>query len=597
MIARAGALAFSCLAAPAALADGPKDCLEVHVAPGCEDPDCTGLVCMFRSDCCLITWDADCVDVAGAECQGCGLTIDSCFLDHAKPGCRDRECCAAVCSDPVFAYCCSEDWDFGCALRASEVCSTDEVPCGTPGSGSCTQVHGTPSCDNEACCESVCSFWPSCCDAAWDGTCVTLAFEFCMQSCNPGCPAGAATEAEPCRSLTNDPIFSPGSVPGTPQPIAAGVTVCAKLASTDDATPKNDVDVFLLDLRNADTDQDGLVRVRLRLTSGSPMFAALVPVNSAAATLAANGTLRVNGGGCQEQIARTCRAPGLWWIVVAAGSNGVVDMAPTDCTGARYQLKAEVEAACAAACGASQESCFAPHAGTSCSSATCCATTCALLPQCCDTGWDDACALTAAANCPVPPATNDACSSPREIGAGSFAFDTLGATSDGPASDPACRASSGVDAADIWFIWTPRATGDVDISTCGVDWDTRLQLFTGSCGALTLVACSDDTPFCSPSSSKGSLLYATVTCDTTYRIRVSGVEGAKGFGTLRVTAPGGPICCAADLDRSGFIDNSDIALLLLEFGPCPGCPSDLDGSGTTDFGDAAVLLLEAGPCS
>ena len=48
-----------------------------------------------------------------------------------------------------------------------------------------------------------------------------------------------------------------------------------------------------------------------------------------------------------------------------------------------------------------------------------------------------------------------------------------------------------------------------------------------------------------------------------------------------------------DLDGDGLVGTSDISLLLLDFGPCPGlpCPSDLDGSGEVDTGDISLLLL------
>ena len=49
-----------------------------------------------------------------------------------------------------------------------------------------------------------------------------------------------------------------------------------------------------------------------------------------------------------------------------------------------------------------------------------------------------------------------------------------------------------------------------------------------------------------------------------------------------------------DLDGSGTVDNGDIALCLLDFGPCPGCPSDVDGNGEVDFGDVALILLSFG---
>jgi hypothetical protein len=36
--------------------------------------------------------------------------------------------------------------------------------------------------------------------------------------------------------------------------------------------------------------------------------------------------------------------------------------------------------------------------------------------------------------------------------------------------------------------------------------------------------------------------------------------------------------------------------MLLDFGPCEGCSSDLDGSGDVNNGDVALLLLSYGPC-
>lgn len=54
--------------------------------------------------------------------------------------------------------------------------------------------------------------------------------------------------------------------------------------------------------------------------------------------------------------------------------------------------------------------------------------------------------------------------------------------------------------------------------------------------------------------------------------------------------------CPNDLDNSGVVDQGDIALQLLDYGPCPGCLADIDGSGVVDFGDIALTLLETGPC-
>jgi len=52
-----------------------------------------------------------------------------------------------------------------------------------------------------------------------------------------------------------------------------------------------------------------------------------------------------------------------------------------------------------------------------------------------------------------------------------------------------------------------------------------------------------------------------------------------------------------DMDLSGEIDFGDVALVLLDYGPCAGCPTDLDGTGEVDFGDVGLVLLNFGPTS
>ncbi|NCW28252.1 MAG: hypothetical protein EBV83_08190, partial [Verrucomicrobia bacterium] len=54
---------------------------------------------------------------------------------------------------------------------------------------------------------------------------------------------------------------------------------------------------------------------------------------------------------------------------------------------------------------------------------------------------------------------------------------------------------------------------------------------------------------------------------------------------------------AGDLDLNGIVDPADLALLLLDFGPCPECPTDFDASGTVDNADIALLLLNFGPAA
>ncbi len=52
-----------------------------------------------------------------------------------------------------------------------------------PGAGSCTEPNGTPGCDDEVCCNAVCSVDPFCCNNNWDQACANEAVLVC--NCQP----------------------------------------------------------------------------------------------------------------------------------------------------------------------------------------------------------------------------------------------------------------------------------------------------------------------------------------------------------------------------------------------------------------------------
>lgn len=54
--------------------------------------------------------------------------------------------------------------------------------------------------------------------------------------------------------------------------------------------------------------------------------------------------------------------------------------------------------------------------------------------------------------------------------------------------------------------------------------------------------------------------------------------------------------CLGDLDGDGAVGGADLAMLLGDWGACPGCPGDLDGDGSVGGADLAVLLGAWGPC-
>lgn len=114
---------------------------------------------------------------------------------------------------------------------------------------------------------------------------------------------------------------------------------------------------------------------------------------------------------------------------------------------------------------------------------------------------------------------NDQCANATTVQVGSTPYTTAGATDDGPTPSPCDNISF---RNDIWFRFTAPATATYRVSLCGSSGDTRLEVSTG-CGQ-TATACSDD--FCGLQSE----VSFSGTSGTTYTIRV-GTWSAGGVAT------------------------------------------------------------------
>jgi len=153
-------------------------------------------------------------------------------------------------------------------------------------------------------------------------------------------------------------------------------------------------------------------------------------------------------------------------------------------------------------------------------------------------GWGGADAgpgiLSITENVTPPPAANDECATAEAIsGDGSFAFDnSAGTTGTENQTDYLCYqfGSSTVDN-DVWFAWTATVDGDVIVETCGgTSMDSKIAISSGSCGALTVLACNDDT------CGLQSQVATAVTNGSTYYVQVGNFPGAPGgSGSLNVT--------------------------------------------------------------
>ncbi len=92
--------------------------------PGCSDVTCCTAVCAVSPSCCASSWDSACATLAGELCGTCG-DPGSCYQPHGTPGCDDPACCALVCNDPQFDICCTLPWDTLCVLGAATLCGGD----------------------------------------------------------------------------------------------------------------------------------------------------------------------------------------------------------------------------------------------------------------------------------------------------------------------------------------------------------------------------------------------------------------------------------------------------------------------------------------
>ncbi|MCH7702965.1 MAG: hypothetical protein IID37_14880 [Planctomycetes bacterium] len=130
--------------------------------------------------------------------QGTGtLTIKTsggpCCVGHTIPGCDEigvgdpAEVEACVCD--LDSFCCDVIWDDACASFVELFGCGSCLPanCGAGNGDCCLEAgNGSPGCDDEECCDSVCDFDSFCCDTDWDSTCAGLAGN-CVVCGGDGC--------------------------------------------------------------------------------------------------------------------------------------------------------------------------------------------------------------------------------------------------------------------------------------------------------------------------------------------------------------------------------------------------------------------------
>jgi hypothetical protein len=93
----------------------------------------------------------------------------------------------------------------------------------------------------------------------------------------------------------------------------------------------------------------------------------------------------------------------------------------------------------------------------------------------------------------------------------------------------------------LWFTYTATCSGDVTMSFCAQDggsasFDTRIAVWSGTCKALSIVACNDDD--CQQYRSRVTF---EAVCGETYLVQVGSFAAHQsGEATLAVDCSGTP---------------------------------------------------------
>ncbi len=155
-------------------------------------------------------------------------------------------------------------------------------------------------------------------------------------------------------------------------------------------------------------------------------------------------------------------------------------------------------------------------------------------------------------NTPAPPSgpSNDLCANAITVTCGSS---TNGTTSGASTTGEPGTCVTTTDAAGVWY----HFAGNGDVVTadiCGAPYDSKMSIYSGSCGSLTCIDGEDDDNV-NCGGNDPYITFAT-TAGTDYYIYVHGFSGATGTFTLNISCvtPAVPGCASVSTPSDGATD-------------------------------------------
>ncbi len=153
----------------------------------------------------------------------------------------------------------------------------------------------------------------------------------------------------------------------------------------------------------------------------------------------------------------------------------------------------------------------------------------------------------------------------------------------------------------VWYLYSSTGPEEVTFSTCGSAFDTKINVYSGSCGAFICAGGNDD-----DCGSQSSVTIITSASATDYLIHISGWNGATGDFDLAVTCEL-PSCIPPANDMCSFATQIIDAIPYLADNACaqpndvnPACSGfgDVDGVWYTwNSGGYSACVLDFSPAS
>ncbi|MHC4989478.1 MAG: M12 family metallo-peptidase, partial [Planctomycetota bacterium] len=137
---------------------------------------------------------------------------------------------------------------------------------------------------------------------------------------------------------------------------------------------------------------------------------------------------------------------------------------------------------------------------------------------------------------------NDDCGNAIAVGYGATEFITINASTDGPVETACTTPDDNRINADVWYRFDAECDGEISVSVCDADFNTRLAVYGPFCplGINSAIACNDD------SCGDGSSVTFMADGGLSYHIRIGGPIGQTGIGNLSIS---GPECIPAPLNN------------------------------------------------